>query len=103
FSLKNEPRSFYFQFPLGAMVTEPYKYNLGNRLIPVFYSDLWGDYWAYFLIRGKTPTGRKIAGLRANGGSGRPLVYVTNLDTMSPYLGRILVISIIPTVILLTG
>jgi drug/metabolite transporter (DMT)-like permease len=28
---------------------------------------------------------------------------VTNLDTMSPYLGRILVISIIPTVILLAG
>ena len=83
FSFNNQPFSFYFEFPLIHIFTTPIRgFDLTNKLIPVLYSDTWGDYWGYFILR--------AGGLN------------TNFDIV-PYLGRVNLVSLIPTMLMIFG
>lgn len=79
FSLANQPASFYFGLGDGHLFTEPIRPHYANQVIPIFYSDAWGDYWGFFLVRGD------------------------NRDTMLPYLGRANLLSLYPTLIFFAG
>jgi hypothetical protein len=44
------PASFYLSLDVGAVLSHPYAPNFTNHLLPVLYTDWWGDYWRYFDI-----------------------------------------------------
>jgi 4-amino-4-deoxy-L-arabinose transferase-like glycosyltransferase len=44
------PASFYTALDLKAVFSHPYAPNYLNHLLPVVYTDWWGDYWRYFEI-----------------------------------------------------
>lgn len=47
--LKRQPISFYTDIPFTLMMTYPMRQNQPlNKLIPIFYSEFWGDFWNYF-------------------------------------------------------
>jgi hypothetical protein len=45
YMLSGEPRSFWVSFPIGSLVTHPYRPDFANELLPVLHADLWSDYW----------------------------------------------------------
>jgi hypothetical protein len=49
-----EPGSFYVSFPLGSLVTHPYRPRFTNELLPMLHADLWSD-WYGTLFLGTTP------------------------------------------------
>ena len=90
FSFSNQPQSFYRYTYMEdlALFKEPVRPNFGNTLYPIFYSETWGDYWGYLtFISQDNPS----AGVLEN----RP--------EMAPYLGRVNLVSVFPTLILLAG
>jgi 4-amino-4-deoxy-L-arabinose transferase-like glycosyltransferase len=44
------PASFYTALDVKAVFSRPYAPNYLNHLLPVVYTDWWGDYWRYFEI-----------------------------------------------------
>ncbi|MGZ4399468.1 MAG: ArnT family glycosyltransferase [Gaiellaceae bacterium] len=44
------PLSFYVGFPVSGVFRTPYDPHYRNQLLPVVYSDWWGDYWRYFAV-----------------------------------------------------
>lgn len=44
------PASFYTSLDIGEVFSRPYAPHYLNHLLPVVYSDWWGDYWRYFEI-----------------------------------------------------
>lgn len=40
-----EPLSFYVSFPIGSLVTHPYRPDFANQLLPVLHADLWSDWY----------------------------------------------------------
>ncbi len=88
FSLSNQPRSFYTATALKnlTLFKTPVRQYFDNTMLPIFYSDTWGDYWGYF-----TYINNDV------------LTYKQNRAEMIPYLGRVNLISIYPSLILLAG
>ena len=85
FSFNNQPSSFYFGLGMEDIFSRPIRgFSMTNMLIPVLYSDVWGDYWGYFIVT----MGR--GGLEAN-------------YEIVRYLGRVNLVSIIPTLLMLFG
>jgi hypothetical protein len=62
------------------LFTSPVRDSLSNQIIPIFYSEIWGDYWGYFVT----------------GKSDQP-------ENMRRYLGRVNLVSLLPTAIFLAG
>ena len=61
FSFSNQPKSFYTSDidSLYNVFTKPIRPQFSNQLIPILYSDLWGDYWGYFSFTSRSlDTGR---------------------------------------------
>lgn len=100
FSFSNQSRDFYFHLPIRQMMRHPIRPSFANELLPVLYSDLWGDYWAYFLVNAQDSEGRWIQGLRAGG---EHEIAATNRTTMEPYLADVSFAAILPSAILLCG
>ena len=52
FSLKNQEFSFYFPnlSHFQYLFSKPIRPNLDNQFFSILYSDLWGDYWGYFVF-----------------------------------------------------
>lgn len=91
FSFSNQPDSFYRTTGLKnlALFKTPTRNTFNNTFIPIFYSEVWGDYWGYFVfIRDKSY-------LAVNG--------VGNQAQITPYLGRVNAVSVYPTLIMLGG
>ncbi len=44
-SSSGEPLSFWVSFPLGSLITHPYRPDFTNQLLPTLHADLWADYW----------------------------------------------------------
>ena len=44
------PAAFYLSVDMGEVFSHPYAPHYLNHLLPVVYSDWWGDYWRYFDI-----------------------------------------------------
>jgi len=65
----------------------PTRNTFNDQIIPIFYSETWGDYWGFFVfIRSKS----------AYGAYG-------NIDSITPYLGRVNLVSLFPSLLLLGG
>jgi hypothetical protein len=47
---RGRPVSFYITLSLPKVFSSPYVPNYRNRLLPVVYTDWWGDYWRYFRV-----------------------------------------------------
>tara|TARA_A100001011_G_scaffold135370_1_gene142763 strand:+ start:4431 stop:5798 length:1368 start_codon:yes stop_codon:yes gene_type:complete len=85
FSFQNQTLSFYFGLGLEDIFSKPIRgFSMTNMVLPVLYADTWGDYWGYFTVT----MGR--GGLN------------TNYEIV-PYLGRVNLFSLIPTVCFIAG
>ena len=87
FSLQNQPLNFYnfFNKEASQVFSKPIRPNFSNQLIPILYSDLWGDYWGYFVF------------------VSRDLALGRSQTVIGDYLARVNIISLIPTIIMLVG
>ena len=46
---QRQPLSFYIDIPFKLMMTYPMRQSIPiNKLIPIYYSDFWGDFWNYY-------------------------------------------------------
>ncbi len=84
FSLGNQPLSFYTGLGGEALIRHPVRPSFTNELVPVFLSEVWGDYWCYFSVTGCAPR---------RGFDDR----ISNVETMAPYLGMVNMAALIPT------
>ena len=82
---RNQPLSFYFGLGLDDIFSKPIRgFSMTNMVLPVLYADTWGDYWGYFNVtmgRGGLDTNYEIV----------------------PYLGRVNLISLFPTLCFIFG
>jgi hypothetical protein len=88
FNLENHPSSFYTATGLESLnlFQQPTRPVFDNNFLPLFYSDIWGDYWCYFTC------------IRPD-----ELLWEDNREQISPYLGRVNLVSVLPTALLLGG
>jgi len=107
FSLRNQPLGFYLGIGGGNLFIHPFRPNFEGQLVPVFYSEVWGDYWGYFSVYGRdlrTQTYLSGLGLYTNWQIGLDQGWlVTNFDTMPRYLGRVNRVALYPTLLGLAG
>lgn len=105
--LDNQPAGFYLGSHWSRMFYDPVRPNFVNQIIPILYSDFWGDYWGYFLVWAKDRRnnqnlfGRILEEILTE--QGRPDWLETNRFTINHYLGRANLISLVPTAILVAG
>ena len=50
FALSNQPQTFYLGGSAQLLFNNPIRPNFPNQFFPIFYSELWGDYWPGFPI-----------------------------------------------------
>jgi len=107
FALSNQPASFYFGLAPNTLFRDPIRPSFSNKLFPIFYSETWGDYWAYLVVHGRdTRTGEWIWGEPlqvALQQQGWPEWLATNRYEISAYLGRVNLISLFPSFIAVVG
>lgn len=48
FNFKNHNTEYYFSLGLESLFSTPTKYNFDSKMLPILYSDTWGDYWGYY-------------------------------------------------------
>ena len=91
FSFSNKPLSFYRSTGLAdqQLFKDPLRPRFDNQFLPSFYSDLWGDYWGFFVY------------IRDNSYLG--LVGLGNRSEMASYLGKVNLAAVIPSLVLLGG
>ncbi len=90
FSFSNQPLSFYRNtgFRDLLLFKSPTRKTFDNQLFPLFYSEIWGDYWGFFtFIREKSALYTDYA----------------NKEQITPYLGRVNFVSLFPTALLFGG
>jgi len=75
-----QPLNFYASLPARELFTRPTRGAFPNALLPIFYTETWGDYWGYF----------------SSDRAGDP-------PPRQRYLGRVNAVSVMPTALLLTG
>jgi hypothetical protein len=94
FSLSNQPAKFYVGLGLQdfELFTRPTRSSFRNQMIPIFYADLWGDYWTRFSVTGYDPV---------HGYDWSP--EASNWHRMRPYLGRVNLLALFPTALFLAG
>jgi len=106
-SLKNKPASFYIGTGNGKLFTDPVRDSFDNQLIPILYTETWGDYWVFFLVYGRDLRSGKYLqnGLlpEALNEKGSEDWLETNRFEISPYLGRVNLISVIPSSLAIVG
>jgi 4-amino-4-deoxy-L-arabinose transferase-like glycosyltransferase len=104
--LANQPDTFYTGTGNGYLFSKPVRPLLSNQVVPILYADTWGDYWGYFLIEGISAHSHTYElgvyferALRSPGYAGM----LTNYDTFGAYLGRVNLVSLLPTMLFLAG
>lgn len=105
FSLTNQPASFYLGTGNGQLFRRPVRPAFENQFVPLFYSEMWGDYRCYFAVYGWDSISKKwVTGnwLKRALDAKRPGI-VTNFKKMDRYLGRVNLVSLLPSLLLLAG
>lgn len=104
FALTNQPSDFYLGLGLEDLFTAPVRPHFANQLVPILYSDTWGDYWWYFLIYGKEGSQLR-SGLRLFDSVNSPVQHSleTNRSDIGPYLGRMNLMGLVPTTVLVAS
>ncbi|GAB4578779.1 MAG: hypothetical protein Fur0022_15160 [Anaerolineales bacterium] len=107
FSFSNQPAEFYTGLGLDQLFTLPVRSAFPNQFFPIFYSELWGDYWGYFVVAGRdTRTNELLVGsLQEPRWSRTPMPdwFVTNKEEVAPYLGRVNLLALLPSLLLFAG
>lgn len=101
--IDSHPTSFYTGLGGHDLFQAPIRNAFRNQAIPMFYADLWGDWWGYFLVYGRDAR----CGQWLNGASWSSLLeqapppewLTTNRDSIGPLLGRINRVSLFPTLL----
>jgi hypothetical protein len=103
FSLRNKPASFYIGTGKNKLFTDPVRDSFDRQIIPILYSETWGDYWAYFLVAGnELETGDPLQGgllqiaLKNEQWSSS---IQTNRYEINDYLAFVNIIALFPTAI----
>jgi len=105
FAFSNQPVDFYFGLGLNQLFTKPIRSAFPNELLPIFYSEIWGDYWCFFVVYGKDMrtdewlSGPQIPQIPEKVPT--PDWLLTNRDKMGKYLGRVNLIALFPTMLAL--
>jgi hypothetical protein len=81
------------------------------QFLPIFYSDIWGDYWGYFTFYARDrESGRYQEGLFAASDIITPAEAAdpehsleTNRYTINHYLGRVNAVSLLPSLVFVAG
>lgn len=98
FSFANQPPSFYRATGLqdGLLFRQPVREQFANMLLPTFYSEIWGDYWGYMV---------QPYQVFWEDGFYLPRAYQnpTFVDRVVAYLGRVNLVSLLPSLALLAG
>lgn len=101
FSLRNQPVEFYAGISPGLLFSNPIRPNFPNQFFPIFYSELWGDYWGYFSFYGKDTRKPEFvigyAVYRRLSQESCPEWLETNYETIGAYLGRVNLLGIFPS------
>ncbi len=107
FSFANRPGLFYFGWGDGLLFTDPVRPSFKGQFLPLMYADAWGDYYGYFLIYAwdarhdcllhPAAFDRFLTRKRDKGW------LVTNRYTRAPELGRINLVSLLPSLVLAIG
>ncbi len=106
FAISNQPREFYIGLGLDKLFSDPIRRSFPNQFLPIFYSEVWGDYWCDFLVYGRiSKHGRFLSGglLDANLSQDPPPWLHTNRFEISTYLGRVNLVSLFPSAVYLAG
>jgi hypothetical protein len=107
FSLGNQPPEFYYRLSAEQLFSKPVRPAFPNQFLPIFYSEVWGDYWGYFVVYGKdTRKPKFLTGFSLNeilSKGARPAWLETNYETMSAYLGRVNLVSLFPSTLALAS
>lgn len=103
FTLRNKPASFYLGIGNGYLFTDPVRDSFDRQLLPILYSETWGDYWEYFLVYGKDiQTGDPVQGgllhLALQKEDWQTSI-TSNRYAINRYLGRVNLVSVLPTAI----
>jgi hypothetical protein len=107
FSFRNQPLDFYVGLSPRLLFNNPIVPNFPNQFLPIFYSELWGDYWGLFTIYGRHTEWNtfidadsllQIFSLDIN------LSRIeTNYKSFGAYLGRVNLISTFPSALALVS
>ncbi len=90
FALANQPPDFYTAMGDGQLFRTPLRPAFANQFWPIFYSEMWGDYWCYFSVTGCGPRrGFDDA--------------ISNKGHMQGYLGRVHAVALVPTLFFVAG
>lgn len=105
FSLANQPPSFYSGLGNGKLFSDPVRPSFPNQLWPKLYAEFWGDYEAYFLVYGRdTRTKHILPGFMLEEALAiNPAWLETNREEMSQFLGRVNLIAVGMTALLIAG
>jgi hypothetical protein len=106
FSLTNQPREFYTGKGWGLLFKTPFREVFLNQLLPTLYADYWGDYWAYFNAYGRNLDTDEFVGGRLllhHLKKEKPDWMETNLPSVIPYLGKVNLVSLIPSILIVGG
>jgi hypothetical protein len=96
-----KPRDF--RESVHFLVTEPLRHNFATQPGFLFYGDLWGDYWQYFVVYAQDAKGRFVpAGKVRQAYRARPRT-PTNYGSIRAYLGRCAAAGIVPTAFMTAG
>jgi hypothetical protein len=100
-SFQNQPAEFYIGTGNGRLFTDPVRPSFPNQMLPILYTETWGDYWGYFSIYGRDPF-RYLFGPEFEDALAKtPLAIETNRFTFNNYLGRVNLVGLLPTVLAL--
>ena len=104
-TFSNQPKSFYLGRGSGKLFSDPVRESFPRQFIPIFYSETWGDYWCYFSIFGwDSRESVYVAGdLLTNYVSKAPEWLTTNRFSMGAFLGKVNLVSLLPTLLAILG
>jgi len=106
FSISNQPREFYIGLGLDKLFSDPIRRSFPNQFLPIFYSEVWGDYWCDFLVYGRiSERGPFLSGwlLDQHLFQDPPRRLETNRFEIRTYLGRVNLVSLVPSAVYLVG
>ena len=96
---------------MDTLFSDPLRSTFGLKILPILYTETWGDYWGYFVFYAREKqNGRYIEGLYADSNRISPekvvsgeLRFETNRYNINSYLGRVNAVSIVPSCLFLAG
>jgi hypothetical protein len=111
FSLYSQPAEFYFGLNTDKLFSDPVKPSLRRSIIPIFYTEIWGDYYQHFSVFGvdrkyKAYIGGNYINIRELQMQDVPAEdrrWETNRYDINAYLGRVNIAGLLPTAVLLAG